>query len=309
MNAARIGEQRRVRANSPGRARGGRCSRGQQGYILLTLLLFVALLTIAAAAIVPTIEFQVKRDREEELIHRGVQYSRAVRRYVKKFGRYPTRIEDLLDTNQVRFLRKKYKDPITGADFKLLRMGDVQLMPGLNTVAGVNPLSSPPPGVNAAQLAQAGIAGAQQAMAMQQAGAGGVTSATGTGQADKFSNSASGNSASSSPQQGATGQGGLGGQVFGGGPIVGVVSTSKDKTIREFNNKNHYNQWQFIYDPSTDRGGLLNTPAQPPLQVAAPPVAGQPGTGQPGTAPAPGAGFGTPQPQSPAPPSTEQPEQ
>src|SRR5256885_10465553 len=51
----------------------------------------------------------------------------------------------------------------------------------------------------------------------------------------------------------------LSGQVFGGGPIVGVASTSKAQSIREFNHKNHYNQWQFIYDPSSDRGGLLNT--------------------------------------------------
>jgi hypothetical protein len=56
--------------------------------------------------------------------------------------------------------------------------------------------------------------------------------------------------------------------VFGGGGIVGVASLSKDNTIREFNKKNHYNQWQFIYDPSTDRGGLLMTPNQPPLQGA-----------------------------------------
>jgi hypothetical protein len=48
-----------------------------------------------------------------------------------------------------------------------------------------------------------------------------------------------------------------------------VASLNKDKTIREFNKKNHYNQWQFIYDPSTDRGGLLMTPNQPPLQGAA----------------------------------------
>jgi hypothetical protein len=45
-----------------------------------------------------------------------------------------------------------------------------------------------------------------------------------------------------------------------------VVSTSKKQSIREFNKKNHYKDWQFIYDPSSDRGGLLNTPAQPPLQ-------------------------------------------
>ena len=58
--------------------------------------------------------------------------------------------------------------------------------------------------------------------------------------------------------------------VFGGGPIVGVASTSKATTIREFNHKNHYNQWQFIYDPTMDRGGLITTPAQPALQSAAP---------------------------------------
>ena len=37
-------------------------------------------------------------------------------------------------------------------------------------------------------------------------------------------------------------------------------------TIREFNHKKKYNEWQFIYDPGTDRGGLLMTPNQPPLQ-------------------------------------------
>jgi hypothetical protein len=58
---------------------------------------------------------------------------------------------------------------------------------------------------------------------------------------------------------------------------VGVASTSKDKSIRAFNKKDHYNQWQFIYDPSTDRGGLLTTPNQPPLQNA---VQVQPQNGQ-----------------------------
>ena len=50
-------------------------SRSQRGYILLTLLLLAAVLAIAAAAMVPLITFQIKRDREEEMIHRGVQYS------------------------------------------------------------------------------------------------------------------------------------------------------------------------------------------------------------------------------------------
>src|SRR5437879_6298556 len=41
---------------------------------------------------------------------------------------------------------------------------------------------------------------------------------------------------------------------FGGAPIVGVASTSKDKTIREFDKKKKYEEWQFVYDPMFDRG-------------------------------------------------------
>src|SRR2546421_1141498 len=110
-----------------GNPRYSRLERSQSGYILLMLMLGVTLLAIAAAAIAPTLAFQIRRDREEELIHRGVQYSRAVRRYFKKFGRYPVRLEDLESTNNLRFLRRRYKDPITGQDFKLLHFGDVKL--------------------------------------------------------------------------------------------------------------------------------------------------------------------------------------
>jgi hypothetical protein len=69
--------------------------------------------------------------------------------------------------------------------------------------------------------------------------------------------------------------------------MVGVASTSKDKTIRIFNKKDHYYQWQFIYDPSSDTGGLLTTPNQQSLQAATTPTNGAPGA--PGTPGAPGA--------------------
>src|SRR5208337_1868265 len=101
--------------------------RTERGYILLTLILFVALITIAAVVTAPIIAHQMKRDREEELIHRGVQYSRAMKHFYKKLGHYPTRIEELENTNNVRFLRRRYKDPITGKDFKILHLGDVQM--------------------------------------------------------------------------------------------------------------------------------------------------------------------------------------
>ena len=42
------------------------------------------------------------------------------------------------------------------------------------------------------------------------------------------------------------------GPTFGGGPIVGVASTSKDASIRVLNDKDHYNDWEFVYDPRLD---------------------------------------------------------
>jgi type II secretory pathway pseudopilin PulG len=246
--------------------------RSQRGYILLTLLLFVALLSIGFLAAVQQLEFQIKRDREEELIHRGVQYSRAVRRYFKKFGRYPTRIEELEDTNNLRFLRKRYKDPVTGKDFKPLHLTDVQMSftsaaPGIAAAAIAAQQQGAPGALNANQIASAdagpGAANSQQTPPSPRPG-GQNTDA----QADQgTSNDSQGTPPPPQPLSQQVGANGAP-QVFGGGAIIGVASISKDATIREFNKKNHYNQWQFIYDPTSDRGGLLMTPNQPPLQGA-----------------------------------------
>jgi type II secretory pathway pseudopilin PulG len=281
--------------------------RAERGYILLLLMLFVALMAIAAGALAPAIAFRVRRDREEEMIHRGVQYSRAIRRYVKKTGRYPTRLEDLENTNNVRFLRKRYKDPITGEDFKLLHVGEVQLTGAAGiagaaaiggTIPGASPLgagtlnastnassiatgmqNSSSPGVAAGLLL--GGSPSQAAGGAPSSAAGGATENSGSPDASSEQSSSSqtsllqtkagqSKSGQSDESQSGTSTDKLSSQVFGGGPIVGVASTSKAATIREFNHKNHYNQWQFIYDPTMDRGGLITTPAQPALSVAAP---------------------------------------
>jgi len=261
--------------------------RGEAGYVLLTLLLAVALIIIFAAAIVPTIKFEIERDREEELIHRGVQYSRAIRAYYKKFGRYPTKLEDLESANNMRFLRKRYKDPITGQDFKLLHFGEVKLtFSGGGLIPGVNAIGNPAGnggGAFGQTPAFGGNGGLGQSSGFGGNGGFGANSNSTPGQnpqntatpaegGDGTQNSPS--SSSGSSPQGAGGQtdsANAGGdpftsRVFGGGPVVGVVSNSKKATIREFNHKKKYNEWQFIYDPGTDRGGLLMTPNQPSLQ-------------------------------------------
>ena len=262
-----------------------RVRTAEHGYVLMTLLLTVALLILALAAALPAITFEIKRDREEELIHRGVQYSRAIRTYYKKFGRYPTRIEELESSNNLRFLRKRYKDPITGQDFKLLHFGEVKLtfsggVGGAPNLNGATPLN----GANSLN-GPSGF-GTQPA-----AGPGGSSFGTPPGSSPSGFGAAArppaDDSATATPDQNQTsdgkpspqspaGQPGqpsassssdrLSGQTFGGGPVVGVISSSKKDSIREFNHKKKYNEWQFIYDPATDRGGLLNTPNQPPLQ-------------------------------------------
>jgi type II secretory pathway pseudopilin PulG len=318
--------------------------RSERGYILITLILFVALIAIAAVVMAPLIAFQVKRDREEELIHRGVQYSRAMKHFVKKFGRYPTRIEELENTNQVRFLRRRYKDPITGKDFKILRMGDVQMLfgAGLTGASPVNGLNPGAAGITGGPGGQAGLSpGALNTVAGSLAAAGfNPTQGVGaTGGASVVANgpaaqNADENSGSDTPgaapnqgtglttptptRQGAPGafgagnpaNGAPGAQVFGGGPMVGVASTSKDKTIRIFNKKDHYYQWQFIYDPTSDRGGLLTTPNQPSLQGASTAIQGVPGApGAPGTPAAPGTPGGiSGQPSQPTQPGVQPPQ-
>jgi type II secretory pathway pseudopilin PulG len=217
----------------------------QGGYILLVLLLMMALVMIAAGAIVTDIAAQIRRDREEEMIHRAMQYRRAVKRFAKNTGRFPMRLEDLEDTNGIRYLRKRYKDPLTGRDFRLLHMGDIPA--GIGTSS--NPWSTVPD-KDAAGVADGQAVGdsaapggtppsdeSQNAQGLQPLQAGAAARAP---QKAAFLTSSSASESDDKP--------------LGGGMIIGVASISPKKTIREFNRKNRYNQWLFFYDPGFDRG-------------------------------------------------------
>ncbi|HUC28528.1 MAG TPA: hypothetical protein VMR80_03045 [Candidatus Acidoferrum sp.] len=256
----------------------------------MILLLTMALMIIFAAAIVPSIKFQIERDREEELIHRGVQYSRAIRVYYKRFGRYPAKIEDLENTNNLKFLRKRYKDPVTGQDFKLLHFGEVKLMFGGLPPGAIQPgAPGVPLGANGQNTGlggnnQLGNAISTALVANQIAAQTPGLAVTGsdpsqTTPAGSDPNNPSPDNNANGANGGTTGTSGDGtAKTFGGMPVVGVVSVSKKETIREFNHKKKYNEWQFIYDPGTDRGGLLMTPNQPPLVQQQQNVNGQNGT-------------------------------
>jgi type II secretory pathway pseudopilin PulG len=288
----------------------------EKGYILLTMLLVVALMAILALTVITEMKFTMKRDQEQEMIHRGVQYSRAIRGYYKQFGRYPTRLEDLDNTNNLRYLRKHYKDPITGKDFRLLHFGEQGVTVGSGgislgggTIPGATPVGGAPGGLSSgpgnsafgggSTFGNSGSGVNNSGVFAQSSGLGGNSnsgfgansnSAT-NGSNTPGTNAANGKDASSSRNSqdssstkvssaGASDQS-PGQQLVSGGPIVGVASLSKNNTIREFNKKKKYNEWQFVYDPTTEpRSGLITTPNQPLLQGfgAQPLQNGQPGS-------------------------------
>ncbi|MBV9759763.1 MAG: hypothetical protein JO340_04275 [Acidobacteriaceae bacterium] len=128
-----------------------RASRqGQRGSALLVVLVFAAIVAIMLYSELPIAVFEAKRQKEQLLIDRGSEYAHAVKLYVRKFGRYPTTVEQLEDTNRMRFLRHRYKDPFTGKDnWRMLHAGpggqltDSKVKPlGLGAMPGTNSGSS-----------------------------------------------------------------------------------------------------------------------------------------------------------------------
>jgi type II secretory pathway pseudopilin PulG len=244
---------------------------GERGYILLALLLTMALLSIGLLTMSESIAFQIRRDREEEFIHRGVQYTRAVRKYVKQFGRYPTSIDALENSNNMRFLRKRYKDPITGKDFKLLYYEDLETFyppnqtnspPGSAASVSTQPMQAIAQTNNALSLGSSPTNTANNQPPAPGNPVNGVDDATAQILA-QLPAAADSETTIQSSQPSDDG---------GGRAIIGVTSYSKHETIRVFNRKSHYNEWQFVYDPSTDTS-LPTTPNRPLLS--------RPGTDQP----------------------------
>jgi len=282
----------------------------QRGYVLIVMLLALAVMVITLTAVAPAMATRVRREREIELIHRGKQYARAIRLFYRKFGRYPARLEELENTNNIRFLRKRYKDPMTpGGDWRLIHYGEAQLtlpnngplLPGATQPGAAG--TGAAPGVagagNSNPFANTFSSGSSQSVfgqnnATASSPFGTAQSATTTSASTDSSQSGqSGQSGQSSGQPGQPGtpasqlSSPLGnGPQFGGGPIVGVASTSKKESLKVLNKKTHYNDWEFVYDPSLDlsMGGGLGmplpgqNPAQNPLAPGGTPIQIGPGS-------------------------------
>lgn len=87
---------------------------------MAALLVALSVMAITMTAAMPVWHHAAQREKELELEFRGGQYARAIALFQRKSGPgvLPPNLDVLLDQ---KFLRKKYKDPITGEDFVLLR--------------------------------------------------------------------------------------------------------------------------------------------------------------------------------------------
>jgi type II secretory pathway pseudopilin PulG len=290
---------------------------GEQGYMLLGLIVAIAIILIGLSVAAAKVAFSLRREREAESARRADQYVRAIRKFYLKNHTYPASIDQLKNTNMVRYLRQEYVDPLTGkADYRLIAVGQNQTTvkgffgeplgglatTGLGSVAGMQSPGIPGPG---------STGGGFGASAPGTPGAG--TTAGGYGTTP--GNAGTGGAFGSGGTAGTSGSGGPGSQPGTGlpgsgstGPFMGVGSNATGPSILEINGQTTYETWEFLYDPrieklkaaaalnagaSSANGSTLGTPAS---------SFGTPGSNQPnplnnGGATPGGPGGGTPPPQ------------
>jgi type II secretory pathway pseudopilin PulG len=222
---------------------------------MAVLVAAIAIMGVFWAMAMPVWKQSVQREKEAELIFRAGQYARAVALFQRKYANaYPPNVDVLL---KEKFLRKKYKDPITNGDFRFLSPVELQSLPGMNAVG----LSGRP-----------GLPGA------------GATTGP-TGRSSPQFGGPTGPATGDPARTPGFGESTLGPNGRNAGPaggIAAVVSKSSAQSIKIFKNRRQYNQWIVTVEDVSPRRAA-GTPQ--PNQNGAPgggSTSPRPGMGGPG---------------------------
>jgi type II secretory pathway pseudopilin PulG len=224
-----------------------RAFTSERGYAMAALLVLMSVMAIAISTALPVFQTVARREKEAELVFRGEQYARAIGMFQRKYGNaLPPDVDILL---RERFLRKKYKDPITGGDFQILGPASPELTAALNTPPQVPGRA----GRGAQTTGRGGLS--------QPASRGGSRSGTMQSMQAQF-----GRGATPLAQPG-----GARGQAPGG--VLAVASTSTQTSMRLYNGKDKYNEWVFMaLQTSTAAGAPPGVGGQTPgIRGGAPP--------------------------------------
>jgi len=235
----------------------------EQGFLLVGAIVMVVLVLILLSVAAPIVAKDLRREKELETIHRGQQYTRAIRLFYLKFNTYPASIDALEKTNNIRYLRKRYIDPMTGKDdWRVIPFGQAKTtvkgffgepLAGLGGAGGLGSASSltssQQPGGSAfgGSSTFGGQSGTLGATGGTNSGGSSATGTTGTGTgtdsgSSSFGTSSFGSSSSSSnPLSG------------GAGPFVGVGIKKEGASIITLNEQTDYSTWEWIYDPRIEQ--------------------------------------------------------
>jgi type II secretory pathway pseudopilin PulG len=284
-------------------------NESEAGFMLMAVVVMAALILVALAVAAPAVARDLRRDKEVESEHRANEYLRAIQLYYRKNKSYPPSIKALENTNNIRYLRKQYVDPLTGkSDWKMIHQGEQQTKIHVffgkelgEAVAGL--------GAGAPNLGAAG--------GMPGTAAIGPTTVNSSNALNAgFGGSTIGGTSGTSGTTGSTGATGSssGTGMFGdstGGIIVGLTTARSGTSILNPNQQTTYDTWEFWYDPRIEllkqsvniTGGGMSSQSASSFGKDA--VSGQSNGTSTGTTTPLGSGFGTssPTPTSPTTPT------
>ena len=206
---------------------------------MAALLVGLSVMAVLMGVALPVWNKQAQREREAEYLFRAHEYARGILKFQRKAG--PGTLPPTLDLLvEQRFVRRKYKDPLTGQDFHPVFQTAGPIGGSGGAAGGFGPT---PPGGGT--------------------GTGGATPPSGLG-------------GTSTQQTGGTSTTGQT-AAMPGAPVIGVVSKSKATSIKIWNGRTRYDQWAVTYQDVRPGKGLPPDILQAINQAGAQP--GQPGAG------------------------------
>lgn len=234
---------------------------GEAGYTLVIFIMAIAIMSIMMGVAVQAVSFSMQREREAELIFRGEQYMEAIRLFKAKYGRYPVRMKEIWEAKP-RVVRKKWKDPITDSEkWGIIFFGEQ----GRRRTPG-----------------QPGDDNRRERDSEQEESPFGIRNDSRfRDRGNRVDND--GRRSEGAPSEGAR-DGEQSGGLFGPqegekvGPIIGVHSTSCEDSIKVYEGRTSYCDWEFVYREDREQGRGVVPPG-----VVIPPGRGPGGLGDPRT--------------------------
>ena len=227
----------------------------ESGHLLLALMIGLTVLAIFLTVVVQQWSTIERREREKELIFRGNQYAKAIKKYqLEHGGAFPTALDQLMEPGprRLRYIRKLFRDPMSPDG----KWGILLADPGGKGFINPNALPENPTGIEGLDDLGKGFEDKLKAANNRNEGRLKIFSAMNKGLSswDKpAGDDKDGKNSVTAPGQPV-------------GPIVGVVSLWDLTTFQRYHEHENYTEWTFsIFDllenqQQQKQGTLPNAP-------------------------------------------------